>query len=779
MSSLNRPTAIGVAVLEWELSDDDFSEQYADSWESCLGLPYRAFAFIPNSGGDSVAKIDLCAAEVQNTMQAGNPYVITHIPVGKMPVDVAVSLDRRQSRVLVANSGEASLSIIDSYTGRTLPFNAELKGQPGRLVMAPDPSVSEGMALVTLPMFGDIAVVRKGSDEEGNERWAVERTLSLQVDGYDAPKLGALELSPNGTTLYVTDMVASYFYILDLTRPDTPPVLRNVNGPQRNVSVSPDGRWVYLSKLDTRRVAVYDTVEDRYVDTNEELLSHRNNPPPSDLVDYDIDLQSYPRQVVFADVAKTVVTEPQDEDGDEGQTDGDIELDGDAELEEGEGEEASEDSEDEKEDDPLRLMKLRADDDDDLDGDVEEEETEAGTASDPRLFAYTIGYNGSIQLIDLEKNLHEPYDSTGGNNPSLSLVVNDELEIDNGQCLADIEWDLPVNSTPDALWEFVWQGVITQDDGSISGALDTENNRLYDSNVRFTDYSDLHARSSILPGDWIVITTSVLHHSDGSSFCMETVTDEEGNSTLQDVEQVRLEITAVTEEYLEFDPRSLNLEQCFRGGVSYVLRANNNYLVYMTDLDSQNVPISDRMYQGRAQNSDFVPSTVVESQEQFDMLAFQTEDYTSYICLQEVEDEETGETERIYRFRTNMTLAPSGEVVQGMRCRAPWLDAGEGIQASFENELIRVAICQDLDNAGIKTKRLDSYTYSFVTKSGVNEIVSITLDGVVDTKVGVLLEDAVVSEAYEDFPRLYVVDSSEGIVWVIDLLTDTVVDSIY
>ena len=77
-----------------------------------------------------------------------------------------------------------------------------------------------------------------------------------------------------------------------------------------------------------------------------------------------------------------------------------------------------------------------------------------------------------------------------------------------------------------------------------------------------------------------------------------------------------------------------------------------------------------------------------------------------------------------------------------------------------------------------RPKRLDSYVYSFVTKSGLNEIVAITVDGAVDKNVGVLLEDAMVSMAYKDFPRLYVVDSSEGIVWVIDLLTDTVVDSI-
>ena len=79
-------------------------------------------------------------------------------------------------------------------------------------------------------------------------------------------------------------------------------------------------------------VAVFDTAEDRYVDTNQDLQSHRNAPPPSDLVSYDIDLQSYPRQVVFADVAKTTVTEPVDgdtewdgEDESETDTDGDVE----------------------------------------------------------------------------------------------------------------------------------------------------------------------------------------------------------------------------------------------------------------------------------------------------------------------------------------------------------------------------------------------------------------------------------------------------------------------
>ena len=98
---------------------------------------------------------------------------------------------------------------------------------------------------------------------------------------------------------------------------------------------------------------------------------------------------------------------------------------------------------------------------------TEEEEEEEEENAKARLYAYTIGYNGSIQLIDLEDRMHKLYDSTGGNSPSLSLVVQDELQIDNGQCLADIEWDLPVGSTQDALWELVWQGTVTQDDGSI------------------------------------------------------------------------------------------------------------------------------------------------------------------------------------------------------------------------------------------------------------------------------------------------------------------------
>ena len=118
-----------------------------------------------------------------------------------------------------------------------------------------------------------------------------------------------------------------------------------------------------------------------------------------------------------------------------------------------------------------------------------------------------------------------------------------------------------------------------------------------------------------------------------------------------EVQQVKLEVTAVTEEYL--DIRSTHPSS---GGnvspapVSYVLRSNDNYLVYMTELDSQNVPISDRMYQGRAKNAEFVPSDVVQGQEQFDMLSFQTEDYSSYICLQETENEETGETEKNLSF---------------------------------------------------------------------------------------------------------------------------------
>jgi len=97
----------------------------------------------------------------------------------------------------------------------------------------------------------------------------------------------------------------------------------------------------------------------------------------------------------------------------------------------------------------------------------------------------------------------------------------------------------------------------------------------------------------------------------------------------------------------------------------------------------------------------------------------------------------------------------------------------ESQAVSFENDYIRFAVCQDETSEMIKSKRTGSFLYSFRTDSGVNEIMQVNFDG--DRRVGTLLEDAVMLDIYKDFPRLYVVDSSEEIIYVIDLTIDQVV----
>ena len=171
-SSLDRPTAIVIAKLEHEPTQTEINlfnrylrnaDEDEQLFEECLTYDYRAFAFIANSGGDSVAKLDLCRREVIDTHAAGNPFVISHIPVGQFPIDLAVSRDEKQSRVFVSLGGEDALSIVDTYADLALALPVTLPGRPGALVVVPSDSTPEGRVAVLIPERGEVAYVGQGT----------------------------------------------------------------------------------------------------------------------------------------------------------------------------------------------------------------------------------------------------------------------------------------------------------------------------------------------------------------------------------------------------------------------------------------------------------------------------------------------------------------------------------------------------------------------------------------------------------------------------------------
>ncbi len=793
VSTLDRPVAIAVAVIDWTPSDAElqYAEQLATGvWEECQGKTKRPFAFVANSGGDSVARIDLCNGAVVNSNIKGNPFVFSHIPVGRFPVDVAISLDEGNTRAFVSNGGENSLSVIVTESARTLRDTVPLSARPTSLVVAPSEAASEGEVWVALPDLHRLArVVKQGADE--SERWVEDGFAVLDTGVTPEPVPSGMTVHPNGRYLYVADMAYDYFHIVDLENPGYPAQVRNVYGPQRNVAVTPDGRFLYLSKVDERKVAVYDLINDRYLDTNAQLPSHYNAPAPSDEFEYDIELQAVPRTVVFAMLDKAN-PEPDDSDtdGDDATlTDGDedLEVDGDSDGEVAEGESEGEGETDASESGRRLFAEESGDGDVDGDAEVEASDDDSAIADDLEflLYGYSVGYNGNIQIIDLNRNLHQLYDSNPDSGPELSYLRDDELTIDNNLCLTSLDTTLYAERTPDALWELHYNGVIPGSDGSIAGRFDFANNRFYDPEVDFTLFEELLARPTssdpddpfALKGDLLVIRDTPNPPEGDSLGCVEEIVGDDGETRLVELDSVRLEIIDITPEYLVFDPRGVDLKRCFSTSVEYLVRANDNYIVSLTELDSGGNRLSSSLYQGRAVNGEFRQSDVIQGQEQFESLVFDQDDWQDYICtIEKTNDEE--ETYKEYRFRTDMTLSGEAESVNGIRCRNSESDDGD-YPASFKNDLIEFSICQDESSVDIQAKQESTFLYSFRTFSGTNEIQAISLTDSADRFVGSLLEDAALLDLYPNFPRLYAVDSSEEIVYVIDLKTDQVVTLIF
>ncbi len=801
VSTLSRPTAMTIAVVPYEATaaEEAFYDQFEGLWEQCLGLDRRPYAFVANSGNNSVARIDLCTGDIENSNIKGNPFVLSNIQVGSFPVDVEVSVDQAQSRVFVANGGENSLSIIQSKEARPLEYKADLSSRPSRLTVTPSTENEIGDVYAALPYLGKLARVRK-YDQDGEERWREDLLVDLKGTETPDPVPAGMAVDPEGRYLYIADMSATYFHIVDLAHPEYPAQTRNVYAAQRDCSISPDGRWLYLSKLDVRRLAVYDLLNDRYVDTNEELPSHRNSPPPTEQFDYDIPISTTPRTVVFVKTTKD--TEPEDVDGDAEVVDGDIELadsveDGDLDFEEAEldgeledDQEAVEDSEDAETTSRKRDWRARIMDESETESaeDSEQESSESTSTDDEedpeaKLFAYSIGYDGLIDVIDLYNDLHELYDTTPDYGADLSFISGNDFTKDRNDCVADIDYRVYKGRTPNGLWELQYNGVIDGSDQTVSGRFDYSANRLYDDAMDFSTLSDILVRPSdydpddptSLKGDLLVIDTTPMAANDERTGCVKQGTDADGQPILIVVDQVELEIINVTSEYIEFDPGELTLSNCFQSAVEYHVRANDNYLVYMTEQNSEGARLFPTEYQGRAVNVPFKQGDVITGEDQFQQLQFEQTDWQDYVCVATEETAE-GDDVDIYTFQKDLTLGGGEQTVSGMRCQNPW-DDGTDAPLSFSNDLISFSICQDEDAPFIAEKRASAYNYNFKSTSGVGVIRASSTD-VEGAPVGSLLEDAVFLDLYPDFPRLYIVDSSEEIVYVVDPQTDLVIDLI-
>ncbi len=123
------------ASLRWQLSDRIFFQ-----------LPPTYYVYVVNSGEDTVSVINpyLYVEPVPGTDPTG---LIARLPVGKCPTDVEVTADGRYA--FVTNTGEGTISIIDTITLTEIDLDSEIPGiqrivtgnQPNYITLHPEKSI--------------------------------------------------------------------------------------------------------------------------------------------------------------------------------------------------------------------------------------------------------------------------------------------------------------------------------------------------------------------------------------------------------------------------------------------------------------------------------------------------------------------------------------------------------------------------------------------------------------------------------------------------------------
>lgn len=182
-----------------------------------LTISESPFAYIANSGSNTVSVID-----------TSTNLVATTIKVGLGPEGVAASPDG--TRIYITMGGSDNVSVLDGQNN-TLIANVNVGEYPRGVVVSPDGSK------VYVPNFydGTVSVL----DTETN---TVVNTIV-----YDSVVMPyGIAISPDGTKLYLTDSEMSDLNVIDLSDNNTVTTY-NVVGGLSGIAVSPDGAWVYVT----------------------------------------------------------------------------------------------------------------------------------------------------------------------------------------------------------------------------------------------------------------------------------------------------------------------------------------------------------------------------------------------------------------------------------------------------------------------------------------------------------------------------------------------------
>ena len=231
-STLQNPVHTYSAAGNYTIRLTVSNEEGTDSKTDTINVFQRLFyAYVTNSGDNTVSLIDAATNTVTDTIRTGNsPYEISFSPEGK--------------KVYVANWESGTVSVIDSSTKNVID-TVDLGGSPGGVAV--NPAGTE--VYVTNVANNTVSVIDTATNN-------VKGTL--KVGNYPA----GIAVSPDGTKIYVTNTgnievpgnSVSVINTLDNSM-ETVTVGRGPSG----VAVTPDGKKVYVSNSDDGTVSVIDT----------------------------------------------------------------------------------------------------------------------------------------------------------------------------------------------------------------------------------------------------------------------------------------------------------------------------------------------------------------------------------------------------------------------------------------------------------------------------------------------------------------------------------------
>jgi YVTN family beta-propeller protein len=190
------------------------------------------YAYVSNSGSDSVSVIDTTTNKVVAT-----------IPTGKAPVNPTFTPDRQH--VYVSNSQGGTLTVIDVKTNQTttIPGGGD---RPSGLAFSPDAST----------LF--VSLISQDYSSPGSVVSIKLRTGEVSPPipmGADPERIA---LTPDGQRLFVDNLLDGTMAVVDTASSKVVATLMLGSEPF-NPLVSPDGTLVYVGVMSAHHIAVIDT----------------------------------------------------------------------------------------------------------------------------------------------------------------------------------------------------------------------------------------------------------------------------------------------------------------------------------------------------------------------------------------------------------------------------------------------------------------------------------------------------------------------------------------